>query len=84
MCGVLVIQHATRVRRIILSSVAYLAVLYFLHCVINDTLLNIKLVFWFSLQLLSETFLVLKIIQPDTIINTHRSLCKVTGIVVRL
>jgi hypothetical protein len=34
-------------------------------------------VFWFSLQLLSDTFLVLRRIQRDITINVHRSLCKV-------
>jgi len=33
--------------------------------------------FWFSLQLLSETFLTLRIIQRDIIINVHRSWRKV-------
>jgi hypothetical protein len=37
-------------------------------------LLNIKCAFWFSLQLLSETFLVLRRIQRD--ITVLRSLCK--------
>jgi len=43
----------------------------FPHCLINGTifggkkLLNIKCVFWFSLQLLSETFLVMRRIQRD-------------------
>jgi hypothetical protein len=36
-------------------------------------LLKIKYVFWFSLQLLSETFLILRKIQRDTVINVHRS-----------
>ena len=34
--------------------------------------LSIKCVFWFSLQLLSEEFLVLRRIQPDAIIKVHR------------
>ena len=42
----------------------------------KKTLLNIKHVFWFSLQLLSETFLILRRIQRDIIINVHRSSCK--------
>ena len=33
--------------------------------------------FWFSLQLLSETFLILKRIKRDTIINVKTSSCKV-------
>jgi hypothetical protein len=34
-------------------------------------------VFWFSLQLLSKTFLILRRIRRDIIINVHRSSCKV-------
>jgi hypothetical protein len=46
----------------------------FPHYLINSTifgnkLLNIKCVFWFSLQLLPETFLILGIIQREIIIN---------------
>ena len=46
-------------------------------------LLNIKCVFWFSLQLLSETFLILIRIHRDIIINVHLSSCKVSVILVR-
>jgi hypothetical protein len=46
-------------------------------------LLNIICVFWFPLQLLSETFLILRRIQRDIIINVHRSSCKVPVILVR-
>ena len=53
----------------------------FIHWLINDTifcldggeLLHIKGVFWFSLQLLSETFLILRRIQWDIITNVKRS-----------
>jgi hypothetical protein len=78
----LVIQHAKRMRSIILSSVACLALLYVSTLShkrhdFRKKLLNIKCVFWFFLQLLSETFLILRRIQRDIIINVHRSLCKV-------
>ena len=50
----------------------------YLNYLINGTilekkkLLNTKCVFWFSLQLLSETFLILRGIKPDITINcTH-------------
>jgi len=47
---------------------------YLINCVIfGNHLLNIKWVFWFSLQLLSETHLIPGIIQPD-VINVHRRL----------
>ena len=39
------------------------------------TLLNIKCVFWFSLQLLSETFLVLRRIQRDMVKNVYWPSC---------
>jgi hypothetical protein len=62
--------------------------IFFTHYLINCTifgkmLLNIKCVFWFSLQLLSETFLILRRIQRDIIINVHRSSCRVPVVLVR-
>jgi hypothetical protein len=64
----------------------------FPHYLINGTifgkmLLNIKCVFWFSVQLLSETFLTLRNIQRDIVVNVRRSCCKVpllyVGLVVK-
>jgi len=46
-------------------------------------LLNVKCVFCFSLQLLSETFLILRRIQQDNITTVCRSSCKVPIICVR-
>ena len=53
----------------------------FPHYLINGTilgkkLLNIKCVFWFSLQLLSETLLILRRITWDIALNVRRSSCK--------
>ena len=45
--------------------------------------LNIKCVFWFSLQLLSETFLILRRTETEMIILVHMSSCTVHVIVVR-
>ena len=60
----------------------------FPHYLINGTifgekLLNIKCVFWFSLQLLSETFLTLRRIQRDMFINVHTSPCNVPVLLVK-
>jgi hypothetical protein len=57
----------------------------FPHYLINDTifgktLLNTKRVFWFSLQILSETFVSLLRIRRYVIINSRRSSCKVPAI----
>ena len=54
----------------------------FPHYLINSTifgekLLNTKCVFWFSVQLLSETFLILRGNERDMIKNVYRSSCKV-------
>jgi len=78
----LAIQHAQRMRRIILSSLACLTVPYFSTLShkrhdFRKIFLNIKCLFWFSLQLLSELFLILKRIRRDIIINAHRSSCYV-------
>ena len=63
--------------------------LIFPHYLINSTifwknLLHIKWVFWFSLQLLSETFLILRRNERDMIKNVYRSSCKVHVILVIL
>ena len=57
----------------------------FLHYLINGEifkkmLLNTKCVFWFSLQLLSETFLILRRTERDMIKNLNWSSCKVPDI----
>jgi hypothetical protein len=66
--------------------VACLALLIFSRYLINGTtirktLLNIKCVFGFLLQILSETFLILRIVQHDLI--KVQSSCKVLIILVR-
>ena len=82
----LFIQHTMCLCHVTLSPVICLAVLYFSHYLINGnisgkSLLNIKCVYWFSLQLLFQIFLILKRIQQD--INVHRSSYKVTIILVK-
>ena len=59
----------------------------FPHYLINGTifekkLLNTKCVFWFSLQLLSETFLILRRNERDMIKNVYWYSCKVSVILV--
>jgi hypothetical protein len=78
----LVIQHAKCMRHIILSSVACLAVPYFSTLSHKRYHFRVKViehkmcVLIFSTTL-SETFLILKIIQRDITINVHRAVCKV-------
>ena len=73
----------------ILSSVDCPAVPYFFsHHFIKGTIfekivLNIKCVFWFSLQLLSEAILILKKTERDVINNIHLCSYKVPVIHVR-
>jgi hypothetical protein len=82
------IQYAKRMRRIILSSVACLAVpnvstLSHKRYDFRKNVTEHKLCVLISLQLLSETFLIIRRIQQDIIINVHRSSCKVPVIFVR-
>ena len=78
----LVIQRQKRMLRIILSSVAPLAsphfsTLFHKQCNFGKEFLNINRVFRFSIQIWSETFLILRRIQRDFIINVKTSSCKV-------
>ena len=67
----LIIQHATRVRHIVICGLSGCTV--FFHIISwtvmcrKQKLMNIKCVFWFSLQLLSETFLILRRNERDVI-----------------
>ena len=80
----LVIRHATRMRHVFICGLSRSTV-FFPHYLINDTifekmLLNTKCVFWFSLQLLSETFLIPRRTERDVIKNVYWSSCKVPDI----
>jgi hypothetical protein len=83
------IQHVMHMHHIILSYVACPAVQYFstlsheFTIFRKKSLLNIKCVFWFSLQLLCKTPPILRRIQWGIIVNVHRSSCKVSIILVR-
>ena len=80
------IQHAMRMR--LLSSVACPALQYFFffqiisHKAGFKKILNIKCVFRFSLQLLLETFFILRRTERDMIKNVNFSSCKVYFILV--
>jgi len=73
----------------ILLSVACLAVHFFFHIISNCTIfekksyLVMKYMFWFSHQILYDTFLILRRIERDVIKNVYWSSCKVTDILVR-
>jgi hypothetical protein len=78
----LVTHHAKRMRRIILSSAACLVGPYFstLSHIQHDfqkKAIERKVWVLISLQILSETFLILITIQRDIVINVQRSSCKV-------
>ena len=85
----LVIQHAVRMRLLYCHLWPLWLYHIFSHYLIKQhdfkgkKLLNIKYVFSFSLQNLSEKFLILRRIQTDIVINIHRSSCKVPVILVR-
>jgi hypothetical protein len=79
----LVIQHAKRMRSIILSSLACMVVKYFSTLShkrrnIRKKILNIKFVFCISLKVLPEirVFLILRRIQWGFIINVQMSPCQ--------
>jgi hypothetical protein len=69
-------------RRIILSSVTCLSLPHVLNYVVSSTIFEKKNywiynVFWFPLQILSETFLIQIRIQRNSIIKVHWSSCQV-------
>ena len=83
------IQHETRIRRIICPPIACLAVPYFStlshkrHDFRKNNITALTLCVLIFSTSLAETYLVLRRIERDFIINIHRSSCKVHLIVVR-
>ena len=84
------IQHVKRVLRIVIRGLPGSTVIFFFFkfshkpCDFRETLLKTKCMLCFSLQLLSETFLILRRTERDMIMNVYRSACKVPVIDVRL
>jgi len=83
----LVMQHATRMRNIVWGLPSSTV---FSHIILQTALffpkkrvLNIKCVFWLSLHLLSETFLILRRTERDMIKKVYSFSCKVPVILVR-
>jgi hypothetical protein len=75
----LLIQHAKLYARIMTSLVWLHHIFRHYHingAIFGKMLLNIKCVFWFSVQLLFETFLILRSSQRDIVINVSTSSCK--------
>ena len=77
------IQQAMRMRHIVICDVSGTTIFFFTlshkgHAFWKKkTLLNIKRVFGFSLQILFEKFLILRRTEKDIIINVYWSSCKV-------
>jgi hypothetical protein len=70
----LVIQHAMRMHRNMLSSVAYLGLPYYFTLSrkghkLRTNIIEHKSLFWFSLQILSETFSILRRNDRKKIVN---------------
>jgi hypothetical protein len=72
------IQHAIRMSHIVVSGLSGCTILYQLSQFIEH-----KNVFGFSVQLLSEAFLILRIIEQDMIKYVYWSSCTVSFILVR-
>jgi hypothetical protein len=80
------IQNAMRMHHIFICDLSGFTI--FFH-IISQTvrlsekqLLNMKYLWWFSLQIMSETFVILGIMEPDVIINVHRPSCNLPVILV--
>jgi len=82
------IQHATRMRHIVICGLSGCTIHFriisrFGTILEEKKLLNTKCVFWFSLQLLSDTCLILRRVERHVVINVCWSSCKVPVIFLR-
>ena len=84
----LVIQHAMRLRHVVMWPARLYNIFFTLshkpHDFRKRNLLNMRCVLWFSLQLLSETYLILRRNERDVIRNVYWASCKVPVFLVRL
>jgi hypothetical protein len=84
---ILVIQHVKRKHHIVIcglsGSTTFFHIISFNGTMCGKMLMNLTCVFLFSLQLLSETFLIVRRILQDIIINIHMSSRKVLAMPVR-
>ena len=74
---ILFFQYSTRMRHIVTSFVdprspPYFSTLSHKRCDFRKKVTEHKIVVWFSVQLLSKTFLIRRIIQRDIVINVKR------------
>ena len=72
-------KHSTILSSAACPSVSYLSTLSYKQHDFRIKFFNIHCVFWFPLQLLSNVFLILKIIQRDNIIVAFRNFSKASA-----
>jgi hypothetical protein len=79
----LVFQHTTCIRRIVMCELPGSTIVFFSNYLINGTVFGktsywTQNVFWFSIQISSQTFLILKRNERDIIKNVYWSVCKMS------
>jgi hypothetical protein len=66
------------------TIIFHIGPIWYMERFLEKNKVNTKCVLWVSIQLLYETFRILRSFQGDVITNLHRSSCKVPVILVRL